>query len=215
MNFSKKQSNRSIPRSHESRKMKIRTLLTTLFTVLFLPLSVTPVYSIEKGIYGLTGLGMMTMSASGDTAPYAGTGPESKSIGGRIGLGYQVKRYLAFEYTFGVHGKVGDGISDWTLSTQGPSMVALLPRSESFSWLLKLGIQKASVHAKFSAGTSGTVGITSRDWRPMMSLGVQKDFSRFAGGRIEIERFSKVGDPQTTGQFSATILAASLYYVFE
>jgi len=160
-------------------------------------------YNSSQLVADLAAAGITGSGSVGDT-----------DIGGKLFVGYQFNRYFALEGgyfnmgrfatingTFTAPAPGGTFASD--LKGQGGNIdaVGLLPLGENgFSLLGRAGAAYFETKASLSSTGAVLVGYsntTSSKTVPELGIGVQYDFTKTIAGRVEAQRYFKVGNGNT------------------
>lgn len=163
-------------------------------------------------------------------AGITGSGAVSNTdIGGKFFAGFQFNQNFALEGGYfnmgrpasinGTYTAPGPG---GTFSTkvegQGVNLdaVGTLPLSNGFSLLGRLGVAYFETKASSTAtagGFNGYGNATSNKFVPVFGIGAQYDFSKTVAGRLEVQRFSKVGN-NNTGSSDVDFYSAGIVVKF-
>ena len=158
-----------------------------------------------------------------DLASLGATGFESKDqtdTAWKLALGYQFNRYLAIEGGYVDYGRFSQsatitapvsGSFNGNIEAKGwfIDAVGSYPLGASFSVLGRLGTVRSTTTTHLStagafAGALAAAGIDSStkesEWNWHYGLGVQYDFARSVGLRLEYDRTRNVGNSDTTGE---------------
>jgi OOP family OmpA-OmpF porin len=94
------------------------------------------------------------------------------------------------------------------------SAVGILPLG-SFSLFAKVGVIDAKVESKGSVeGVGNVASEDSTDVKPLFGLGAGYSFGDHLGVRVEWERFSNLGDDDSTGEGDVDLVSAGLIFKF-
>jgi OOP family OmpA-OmpF porin len=135
-------------------------------------------------------------------------------------LGYRFTPHLAAEigyYDLGkatYHGNFAGGsvvTEDIKAKGWGPSALGILPLSNKFSGFLRLGMIDGKVE---QSGTVAGLDGSATKWRPMYGIGALYSVNDTLTARAEYQRFSRLGDPEKTGQIDVTAFSLGLMFHF-
>lgn len=75
---------------------------------------------------------------------------------------------------------------------------------------------KASYSANFTGGNANGPGssASSTNWKPNFGIGGTYNVDKQLGIRVEYERFSNLGDTNTTGEVNVDLMSAGVVYKF-
>lgn len=148
--------------------------------------------------------------------------------GYKLQVGYQFNANFALEAGYVDLGQQeysadlnnGTATTKEETSAKGLNVAALLtlPINAGFSAFLKLGVINAEVKEKVSASSSiasASDSETAKKVRPNFGIGVAYNFYRGLSARAEVERFSKLGDKDKTGdELDVNFYSLGLSYQF-
>ena len=163
----------------------------------------------------LTGLGVTGLSSSMD----------DNDTGYKFQLGYKFSPNWALEGGYVDLGKFNynatftGGTANAQVKASGINLAAVgtYPISEQFSIFGKLGFIDAKVEENASAtgpGGAGTGSASSTKVKTNYGFGASYSFSKDWGVRAEWERFSKLGDNNTTGESDVDLLSVGVVFDF-
>jgi OOP family OmpA-OmpF porin len=108
-----------------------------------------------------------------------------------------------------------------TLSASGFGLdgVISIPLSKEFALLARLGFFAWSLDAKATATNGNNGNTATANDKPTgtslsFGIGARYNFSEHFGLRVEYQRFTDIGDQNSTGQSDVDLLSASLIYRF-
>ena len=154
------------------------------------------------------------LSADLAAAGITGTGSVTNTdVGGKLFVGYQFNENFALEGGYFNMGRFASingtftapapgGTFSATIKGQGVNLdaVGLLPFNNGFSILGRLGAAYFETKADATATTAGFAGYsnaTSGKLVPALGIGLQYDFTKSVAGRLEVQRYIKVGNNNT------------------
>lgn len=158
----------------------------------------------------------------------ASSSVDDKDTAYRIHAGYQLQRYLAVEAGYVDLGRTSirstvrpAGSLDTRIKAKGfdVSAVGMLPLGEQFTIFARLGAFGAETRASFSGGGSvvlfnGEETQKKRTTNAVYGIGATFNFSPRLALRAEWNRYQKLGNDVTGGEFDARTLAAGIQYRF-
>ena len=158
----------------------------------------------------------------------ASSSVDDKDTAYRIHAGYQFHRYLAVEAGYvdlgrtSIHSTVQPtGSLDTRIKAKGfdLSAVGMLPLGEQFMVFARIGAFAAETRASFSG--SGSVALSSgeetqkkRTTGAVYGIGATYNFTPQLALRAEWNRYQKIGNDLTGGEFDAKTLTAGIQYRF-
>lgn len=176
---------------------------------------IAPGLASAQGGYAGIGVGQSTMKD--DSTALVGTSLDDSDTGWKLFGGYMFNPNAAVEFAyidFGEFTGSGGGFTDnWEATGISISALGSWPLASEFSLLGKIGATRWDVDDRFTVGGAAfSPSETGTDLS--FGIGVQYDFTRQVGARLEWERFNDVGDDNTTGQSDLDLLSASVAYMF-
>lgn len=173
-----------------------------------------PGWASAQGGYAGIGAGQSSMKDESDAL--LGTSFDDSDTGWKLFGGYSFNPNAAVEFAyidFGEFTGRGGGFTDnWEATGINISAVGSWPLANEFSLLGKIGATRWDVDDNFTvAGVPVSVSENGTDLS--YGIGVQYDFTRQVGARLEWERFTDVGD-DTTGQSDLDLLSLGVAYKF-
>lgn len=155
----------------------------------------------------------------------------------KLQVGYQFTDYFAIEGGYvdlgsaSVNGNLSGTVSgvpvsytakvDWEAKGFNLAGVLTLPVNAGWSLFFKLGAINAEVEAKAKEavviGSTASYTDTSADDTSIkgnFGFGVDWTFMQHVGVRAEVERFSKLGDSDKTGESDVDLFSLAAYYQF-
>src|SRR5712691_80519 len=181
-----------------------------------------PAFAADTGGYlvGMVGQTKFNQDAT-DTTGLANASVKDTGTGIKLGGGYAFNRNLAVEAAYVDLGKatfsgtvVGVNVSG-TAKASGPAVVAvgMLPLGNQFTLLGRLGVIDATVKADASGG-----GFSASDKatkvKTTFGIGVAYSFSHQFAIRGDFDRYSKLGDSNTTGESDVDMISIGVVYKF-
>lgn len=138
----------------------------------------------------------------------------------KLQLGYQFNPNFALEggyvdlgkakYSVSYTGPVaGSGQAEISAKGWNVNAVGIIPLSNDFSVLGKVGLIDAKVEI---SGPAGSVSDTS--WKATWGVGGAYNFSKTMAVRLEYDRYSKLGNNNTTGEGDVDLWSVGLVYKF-
>lgn len=166
---------------------------------------------------GYVGIGAGQSSMKDESSALLGTSFDDSDTGWKIFGGYSFNPNFAVELAyidFGEFSGRGGGFTDnWEARGFSFSALGMLPLANQFSLLGKVGLTGWDVDNNFSVG--GVPFSASDDGSDFnYGIGAQYDFTRQVGARLEWERFTNVGDSDSTGESDLDLLSVSVSYKF-
>jgi OOP family OmpA-OmpF porin len=163
-------------------------------------------------------------------ASVVGTAAVSKTdIGLKLYGGYQFNENFALEGGYFNMGRVASlngtitspGVSrTFTAKGEGQGVnldaVGILPMSNGFSLLGRVGaayFQYKNTLTVSGAAISGYGNVTSSKVLPLVGIGAQYDFTKTVSGRVEVQRYMKVGN-NNTGSGDLDFYSAGVLFRF-
>ena len=149
----------------------------------------------------------------------------NKDIGYKLQLGYQFNQNFAVEGGWVDLGKVkysasyagGSANASTKASGFNVAAVGILPVNESFSLFGKLGVIDGKVEETVSAtgpGGSANASEKTTKWKGNYGVGATYNINKQVGVRAEYERFSKLGDSNTTGTSDVDLFSLGAVFKF-
>jgi OmpA-OmpF porin, OOP family len=147
----------------------------------------------------------------------------------KIQLGYQFNPNFAIEGGYVDLGgltykaNVTDGIFDYNAkmdveaSGLNIAAVGILPLNDNFSLFAKFGFINAKVETTVkvsSGGFSSSGSEDSTDLKPMFGIGAAYSITDQLAIRVELERYSKLGDEDSTGEGDVDLLSGGILFKF-
>jgi OmpA-OmpF porin, OOP family len=141
-------------------------------------------------------------------------------------VGYKVNRNFALEAGYYDLGKATyratfpgavTATEDVMATGWGLSAVGILPMADKFSLFARLGMIDGKIEetARVSGpGGSASASATATKWKPMYGIGAMYDFTDAVTVRAEYQKFSKLGDENTTGEGDVTGFTLGLMFHF-
>jgi OOP family OmpA-OmpF porin len=129
--------------------------------------------------------------------------------GGYVDLGQQDYKAV---YTDIAEGKIKTSAKGWNIDA-----VLILPVNAGVSLFAKVGVISAKVEQKISLSAfDETDSVTFDDTKvsPTFGIGVAYNFYQGWSARAELERFSKLGDEDETGESDVDLYSLGLSYQF-
>lgn len=109
------------------------------------------------------------------------------------------------------------GSGDFKATGVDVSLLGLLPFSNGFGGMARIGLMAWDAKASASAsalGVSASVNDSATGTDLTYGLGLTYDFTKTVGGRLEWQRFKDVGDENKTGKTDIDLLSASVLFRF-
>lgn len=204
----------------------------TLITSIVAATVATPVFAGDVYVVGSIGYSRVDLdkaTVDNDLTSAGATNVNStldkNDTGYKIQIGYQFNQNFTVEGGYVDLGKAkysasytgGNAAADAKASGINIAAIGILPINESFSVFGKLGLINAKVEISASAtgpggSASGTASATK--WKPNFGIGGTYNINKQVGIRAEIERFSKLGDSDNTGESNVDMLSAGVMYKF-
>jgi OmpA-OmpF porin, OOP family len=147
----------------------------------------------------------------------------------KIQLGYQFNPNFAIEGGYVDLGgltykaNVTDGFFDYNVkmdveaSGLNIAAVGILPLNNNFSLFAKFGFINAKVETSVKAssgGFSASGSEDSTDLKPMFGVGAAYAITDRLSIRVELERYSKLGDEDSTGEGDVDLLSGGIAFKF-
>ena len=170
--------------------------------------------AMAESFYGALDAGQSTAKDACTGLPAGVTGCKDTASMFRVTGGYQFAPMWGAEVSYGAYGKAsagtGFGLSvDWQLSGLQVSGTGTFPLGDAFALIGKLGIARTDL--KLSGG-GASVSATST--KLAYGIGAQYDFTKSIAARAQYENLGKVGDANTTGTSTVTLLSAGVVFKF-
>jgi OOP family OmpA-OmpF porin len=202
---------------------KVKSLLTGLLVATGFALSPSLHAQMStSGFYAGVGAGQAKANDACTGAAAVGiTSCDDTDTAWRIFGGYRLYEYVAFEIGYADGGKYkASGVvlgvpasGEIKANAWDFVVVGILPFNKQFSAFGKLGFARWDIDASGSAlGLSASV--SDNGLSPTYGLGVQYDFAKQFGVRVEWLRYQDVGDENTTGQSDVDVIGASVLFKF-
>lgn len=192
----------------------------------------TPVFAGDVYVVGSIGHSSVDLdkgAIDNDLTSVGATGVSStldkSDTGYKIQIGYQFNQNFAVEGGYVYLGKAkysasyngGNATADAKASGMNIAALGIFPINESFSVFGKFGMIDAKVEVSASAtgpggAASGTASATK--WKTNFGIGGIYNINKQVSVRAEIERFSKLGDTNNTGESNVNLLSAGVMYKF-
>ena len=145
--------------------------------------------------------------------------------GYKLQLGYKVNQNFAVEGGYVDLGKFTydatftGGTAKATAKATGWNIVAMgiLPLGDTFSLLGRLGVIRAKVDETASAtgpGGSALASVSATKNKSTYGLGVAYNLSKSTSIRADYDRYSKLGDKNTTGEGDVDLYSLAVAYKF-
>jgi len=177
-----------------------------------------------SGIYAGVGIGQAEARDACNDLP-VGFSCDDKDTSWRIFGGYQFHKHFAAELGYADFGKFTANATAPGASASAEVkakawdlvLVGILPAG-SFSVFAKAGIARWDVDSSATVsltgfGTqSGSLSDNGTDFT--FGVGAQFNFTKNIGARVEWQRYTDVGDSNTTGQSDVDVLSASVLFMF-
>lgn len=171
-----------------------------------------PAHAADSGIYLLGSVGQ-TKFHDIDTTGIFNPSVDDTDTGFKIGGGYMFNKYVGVEAAYVDLGKatVSSGGQTAELKASGEVVVALgvLPLSNQFSLLGRLGFINGTVKI---SGPGGSVDST--DVKGTIGVGAAFNFTPQLGVRLDVDRYNKLGDSNTTGEGNVDMISLGVFYKF-
>ncbi len=180
-----------------------------------------PAFAADTGGY-LVGMIGQTKFKDVDTTGIANASVKDTDTGIKLGGGYAFNRNLAVEAAYVDLGKatfsgtvVGVNVSG-TTKASGPVVVAvgMLPLGNQFTLLGRLGVIDATVKADASGG-GFSASEKSTKVKTTFGIGVTYSFTQQFAIRGDFDRYSKLGDSNTTGESDVDMISIGVVYKFQ
>jgi OOP family OmpA-OmpF porin len=173
-----------------------------------------------SGIYVGGAIGQADMKQGCDGLP-AGLNCDKKDTGWKAFAGYQFTQNWGIEGEYVDFGKTKANGTFLGLPTSADVKVngwglvgtGTLPLSPKFDLFGKLGVFWANVDSHASVG-GGSASVSGHSAKETFGAGARWNFSKNWSARLEWERFSKVGDSNTTGTSDVDFFSVGLAYKF-
>jgi OmpA-OmpF porin, OOP family len=142
------------------------------------------------------------------------TSCDDEDTGWKILGGYQFNRHLAVELGYSDLGEIS-GVDTGVPVTAEATVfdlvaVGILPVGNNFSVYGKLGMYRAEVDAEatgFGSVSESNTGMT-------FGVGVRWDFTKNLGVRAEYQKYSDVGNDDTTGESDIDVISIGVVFRF-
>lgn len=202
------------------------------FVALLVSTTITPAFAGDIYVVGAIGYSNIDTDKGEldrDLAAAGATGISSSldknDVGYKFQVGYQFNKYFAVEGGYVDLGKTSysarftGGTANADVKVSGPNIAVLgiLPLNDSFSVFGKLGGINARVKANVSAtgpGGSASASTSSTDFQPNFGIGAIYHVNKQFGIRVELERFSDLGDSSTTGKSDVDLASVGVVFKF-
>ena len=187
----------------------------------------------DKGWYGSLNLGRSHLGSSGGgiDAAFAGQGLtassaiDTRTTGFSLGAGYRINRNFAaeasfvdlgrFDYRSGVTAPAAGSINGkYEVHGFGLSAVGIVPLQQGFSVYGKAGLFLA--RTELEAASTGAIAVSrarSHEATGAYGLGASYDFTRNIAGKVEWNRYARVGE-STTGRSDIDLYTVGVAYKF-
>jgi OmpA-OmpF porin, OOP family len=189
------------------------------------------------GAFGQSKVNLDTAAFASDLAQlglgHTGVRADESDSAWKVFAGFRVQRHLAIEVAYGNLGEVKEEATITTLNGApivpgtarqtfevkdafSVSALGILPL-EQFHLFGRLGFYsvKLSATATISgAGGTASAGESDRSTGLLFGAGAGYDFNRHFAARIEWERYSKVGEEDTTGEGDVDVISIGVLYRF-
>ncbi len=150
---------------------------------------------------------------------------DDKDTAYKLQVGYRFTPNLAVEGGYVDLGKLkymasftgGTGRAEIKATGWNLAVVGSLPLGQDFSLFGKLGMIDAKVEANvFATGAGGaaSAGVSDTSWKGHWGFGLDYAVNQKMAIRAEIERFSKLGDNNTTGEGDVDLLSLGVVFKF-
>ncbi len=179
-----------------------------------------PAFAADTGGY-LVGMFGQTKVKDIDTTGLGNPSKDDTGTGFKIGGGYAFNRYFAVEGAYVDLGKAtasgtfaGTNAS-LTLKASGlvVSAVGMVPISQQFSLLGRLGLINATVKADATLGNL-SASDKSTDMKTTFGVGVSYSLTPQFAVRGDYDIYQKLGDNATTGENDRSMLSVGVVYKF-
>ena len=182
-----------------------------------------PAFAADTGGYlvGMVGQTKFNQDAT-DTTGLTNASVKDTGTGIKLGGGYAFNRNLAVEGAYVDLGKAtlsgtfgGNNVSA-TFKASGLVVVAagMLPLSNQFTLLGRLGVIDATVKADASVGNA-SASDKSTKVKTTFGIGVAYSFTPQFAIRGDFDRYSKLGDSNTTGESDVDMISIGVVYKFQ
>lgn len=172
-----------------------------------------PAYAADSGFYVLGSVGS-TKFHDIDTTGIPNPSVDDTDMGFKVGGGYMFNKNIGVEAAYVDLGKasVSSGGNTAEVKASGEVLAALLvwPISNQFSLLGRLGFINGTVKI---SGPGGSVDST--DVKGTFGVGAAFNFNPQLGVRLDIDRYNKLGDSNTTGEGNVDMISLGVFYKFE
>jgi OmpA-OmpF porin, OOP family len=197
--------------------MKVRT--KKLVATALLALAAVPLCSLaqEPGWYAGVGLGMSNFKGACDGLSGPGISCDDKDTAFKLFGGYQVNPNFAVEFGYSDLGKTkadfaGFGSVSIAASGYEALAVAIAPINPQWSVFGKLGFFRWDADLNDGTGLLGSASASGTDLT--YGFGANYGFSKNGALRIEYQKYSDVGDENTTGSGDVDVIGVSAIYRF-
>jgi len=171
-----------------------------------------PAFAADTGGY-LVGMVGQTKVKDIDTAGLANVSVDDTDTGFKLGGGYAFHRNFGVEVAYVDLGKATASAGGQTAEAKSSGLVVvavgMLPLSNQFTLLGRLGLIDATVKLSGPGGSD-----KSTDLKTTFGIGASYSFTPKFAGRVDIDRYSKLGDSNTTGESDVDMISIGVVYKF-
>lgn len=150
---------------------------------------------------------------------------DKSDTGYKLQVGYQFTPNLAIEGGYVNLGKEkysatftgGTASADAKASGWNIDALGIWPVNDSFSVFGKIGLIDAKVELNATAtgpGGSASASVSSTDWKSTWGVGASYNINKTVGLRAEYEQFVKLGNTDTTGESTVSLLSVGVVVHF-
>ena len=179
-----------------------------------------PAFAADTGGY-LVGMFGQTKVKDIDTTGLGNPSKDDTDTGFKIGGGYAFNRNFAVEAAYVDLGKAtasgtfAGSNASVTFKASGlvVAAVGMVPLSQQFSLLGRLGLINATVKVDASLGNA-SASDKSTDMKTTFGVGVAYSFTQQFAVRADYDIYQKLGDSATTGESDVNMLSIGVVYKF-
>lgn len=172
-----------------------------------------PAYAADTGWYLFGDVGQ-TKFKNIDTTGIPNPSVDDTDTGFRLGGGYMFHKNFGAEIAYVDLGKAtvssGGATAEAKASGEVLAVVGVLPLGQQFSLLARVGFINATVKL---SGPGGSVDST--DVKSTYGIGAAFNFNPQLGVRVGFDRYSKLGDSNTTGESDVDMISLGVVYKFQ